>query len=297
MKTFRMRSHLLGAAVCGSFVLMSGLCARADNENLLLGNPSSAKGLAAVGADAATATADNNNFLVEKPEYSLSYNRKNGSPNWVSWHLAQSDRGRSGRSNDFRPDLSLPADSQVSPSAYRGSGYDRGHQCPSGDRTSSAETNSATFLMSNMLPQSPDLNRVVWNKLEEYCRDQIKQGANEEYIVCGGVGSKSTIADGSVNVPAQCWKIVVFLPSGDNDLARITPQTRVLAVLMPNDDAALAGKTWRDFLVSVDSIEEATGYDFLSNVPKAVQDVLEAKVDTGRAPSTRGGGEDTGDAE
>ncbi len=274
-----------------TLALVSG--ARADNENLLLGNPSGAKPLDAaaltmpvVGGELSPVpTANFDNFLVEKPQYSLSYNRKNGGPNWVAWHLAQEDRGHSGRSENFRPDETLPADCQVKPTDYRGSGYDRGHQCPSGDRTANADLNSATFLMSNMLPQAPDLNRIVWNKFEEYCRDQLKMGVNEEYIVCGGVGSKETIADGKVNVPVSCWKIAVILPVGDDDLKRIDANTRIVAVNIPNDDAALAGKTWRDFLVSVDSIETATGYDFLSNVPKDVQDTLEAKVDSGRAPS------------
>ena len=105
--------------------------------------------------------------------------------------------------------------------------------------------------------------------------------------MCGGVGTKETIADGKVNVPQSCWKIAVILPTGEDDLKRIDANTRVIAINIPNDDAALAGKTWRDFLVSVDSIETATSYDFLSTVPKDMQDVLEAKVDSGRAPSTR----------
>ncbi|BCM88891.1 nuclease [Abditibacteriota bacterium] len=293
-----MQASIILSRLCGigfscalTLALVSG--ARADNENLLLGNPSGARPLApaaatpppADGALSPVPTSDFDNFLVEKPQFSLSYNRKNGGPNWVAWHLAQSDRGRSGRSENFRPDETLPADCQIKPTAYRDSGYDRGHQCPSGDRTADKDMNSATFLMSNMLPQAPDLNRILWNKFEEYSRDQLKMGENEEYIICGGVGSKATIADGKVNVPESCWKIVVVLPTGDDDLKRIDAKTRVIAINIPNDDAALAGKTWRDFLVSVDSIETATKYDFLSALPKAVQDTLEAKVDTGRAPS------------
>ena len=295
MRTSIVVNRLCGVAFSCVLTLAWVSGARADNENLLLGNPSGAKVLdaaaqaapAADGALSPVPTSNFDNFLVEKPEYSLSYNRKNGGPNWVAWHLAQSDRGRSGRSENFRPDQTLPADCQVRPTDYRASGYDRGHQCPSGDRTANAELNSATFLMSNMLPQAPQLNRVLWNKFEEYCRDQLKTGENEEYIICGGTGSKATIADGKVNVPLSCWKIAVVLPTGDDDLKRIDAKTRVIAINIPNDDAALEGKTWRDFLVSVDSIETATGYDFLSTVPKDVQDALEAKVDSGRAPATR----------
>lgn len=139
--------------------------------------------------------------------------------------------------------------------------------------------------MSNMLPQAPNLNRGLWAKFEEYCRDQLKGGESEAYIVCGGTGSLKTLAGGKVNVPALCWKVAVLLPSGENDLARIDGKTRVIAILAPNADAALEGKTWRDFLVSVDEVEKATGYDLLSNVSREVQEALEAKVDSGRAPS------------
>ena len=269
---------------------LSPLIARADNENLALGNPSHALTPATLPITDLEALApgfDCDNVLLDKAAYALSYNRTKGGPNWVSWHLEQSDRGRSGRANDFRPDQTLPAPWWIRPSDYRASGYDRGHQCPSADRTSDEQANSATFLMSNMLPQVPDLNRQLWRKFEEYCRDQLKDGAREEYIFCGGSGTKGTIAKGKVNVPASCWKIVVILPTGDDDLARIDAATRVIAINVPNEDGPqIASGSWRSFLVSVDSLEQLTGYDFLSNVPEDVQEVLKAKVDSGRAPNS-----------
>lgn len=271
-------------------LILSPIIARADNENLALGNPSHALTPATptvTDLDAPAPTLDFDNVLLDKAAYALSYNRTKGGPNWVSWHLDQSDRGRSGRSNDFRPDQTLPPQWWIRPSDYRASGYDRGHQCPSADRTSDEKANSATFLMSNMLPQAPDLNRQLWRKFEEYCRDQLKGGANEEYILCGGSGTKGTIANGKVNVPASCWKIVVILPTGDNDLARINAATRVIAINVPNENGPqIADGSWRSFLVSVQSLEQLTGFDFLSNLPRDVQDLLEAKVDSGRAPNS-----------
>lgn len=137
-----------------------------------------------------------------------------------------------------------------------------------------------------MLSQAPDLNRQLWRKFEEYCRSQLKGGANEAYIITGGAGSKERIGGGKVNVPVSCWKIAVILPSGEDDLKRIDAQTRVVAVLMPNEDGPeIAGGKWSDYFTSVDKIEELTGYDFLSNLPKPLQDALEAQVDSGRARS------------
>jgi endonuclease G len=36
---------------------------------------------------------------------------------------------------------------------------------------------------------------------------------------------------------------------------------------------------WRKYRVSVDKIEELTGYNFLSNVPENIQNTIEDKID------------------
>jgi endonuclease G len=47
---------------------------------------------------------------------------------------------------------------------------------------------------------------------------------------------------------------------------------------MPNTNAVGDGK-WTDFRLSVDQIEQRTGYDLLSNLPSDVQRALEAETD------------------
>ncbi|MCV4784831.1 DNA/RNA non-specific endonuclease, partial [Escherichia coli] len=84
-------------------------------------------------------------------------------------------------------DTSLPNGwYQVTSQDYSGSGYDRGHMCPSGDRTNSVENNSATFLMTNMVPQLAANNQGPWEDFESYCRTLASQG-NELYIFSGPV--------------------------------------------------------------------------------------------------------------
>ena len=61
---------------------------------------------------------------MEKPQYSLSYNRSKATANWVAWRLDSSWIGNTQRQNDFRPDPSLPADGISLDSDYSGSGYD-----------------------------------------------------------------------------------------------------------------------------------------------------------------------------
>jgi endonuclease G len=246
---------------------MTLLPSGADNNNALLGFPG-------------TAGKNPDSYLIERPQYTMSYNKDDGGPNWVSWHTEVANLGPVKR-GDFRPDPLLPDDWQIRPTDYRGSGYDRGHVCPSGDRTATTEDNDATFMMSNMLPQTAALNQHVWKSLEDYCRDLANEG-KELYIVAGGVGSAKRIGHGKVNVPQECWKVVVVLPQGDGDLSRVSANTRVIAVTMPNQqNSEVEHADWPQYATSVAQIEKETGFDFFSNLPANVRRQLETKVDKG----------------
>lgn len=241
--------------------------------------PSSNEGHLLLGAPT-KADQSPDNYLLQRNEYSMSYNRSKGGPNWVSWHTDASDLGDLERGK-FAPDPELPASWQIRPNDYKGSGYDRGHLCPSGDRTASRDANNATFYMSNMLPQTAALNQHPWADLENYLREQIRSG-NEIYQVAGGAGVAKTIAGGKVTVPQVCWKVAVIMPEGAGDLKRINAGTRVLAVVMPNvEDERLANGDWRAYLVTPAKIQDTIKVDLFSALPAALQKQLEAKTDQG----------------
>ncbi|HEY0459503.1 MAG TPA: DNA/RNA non-specific endonuclease [Pyrinomonadaceae bacterium] len=239
-----------------------------SNVNLTMGNPSGAT----------TNVAVPTNYLMQKPQYVMSYHRDNGRPNWVSWHLDPSWLGSTPRQDSFRADTSLPVGwYQVQGTDYSGSGYDRGHMCPSADRTKTVADNDATFLMSNMIPQAPTNNQQTWANLESYCRTLAQQGS-ELYIISGGYGNSGFIANGHVAIPTYTWKVVMILPQGTNDVARVATSTRLIAVSIPNNNSVVSD--WRQYRVSVDSVESLTGYDFFSNVPASIQSVIESTIDT-----------------
>lgn len=263
------------AVSCTDTVAPSATATRDDN--LALGNPSGA----------VASTSSPTNYLLVKPQYTLSYNRDQGKPNWVSWHLSRAWLGTAARQDDFRADTDLPAGwYQVKTGDYTGYGFDRGHNCPSADRTGAVADNSATFLLSNMMPQAPSNNQQTWVGLENYCRTLVDAG-NELYIICGsygrgGTGSagyQTTIAGGKVTVPANCWKVVVVLPVGNNDVSRVTSSTRVIAINTPNNNSLNAA--WGGYRTTVDAIEAAAGLDLLSALPLSVQSAVEARTDTG----------------
>lgn len=239
-----------------------------SSVHLTMGNPSSA----------ATDINQPSNYLMTKATYALAYDRDDRRPNWVSWHLASSWLGTTPRQDDFRADTTLPTGwYRVQAGDYSGSGYDRGHMCPSGDRTKTVSDNSSTFLMTNMIPQAPDNNQITWAGLESYCRTLAGQG-NELYIISGGWGTSGFIGAGQIARPTSTWKVIMVLPSGTNDVARVTTSTRLIAVIMPNENGIASD--WHGFRVSVDDVEALTGYNFFSNVPASIQSVIESQVDS-----------------
>ena len=245
-------------------------------EHLVMGNPS----------NAATDVNQPLNYLLAKPQYAVGYNRDRGIPNWVSWHLDASWIGSAARQDDFRPDDTLPSGwYHVQSTDYTGSGFDRGHHSPSADRTRSVPDNSATFLMTNMMPQAPGNNQGPWANLEDYCRSLIS-GGNELYIIAGGVGT-----GGKVTVPEYTWKVIMVLPVGDNDVSRVDANTRTIAIIMPNVDS-VRPDSWQKYLATVDQVEALTGYDFFSNVPVDIQASIESRLDaaSNTAPQTVAGG-------
>ncbi|MBN8825489.1 MULTISPECIES: DNA/RNA non-specific endonuclease [unclassified Spirosoma] len=225
-------------------------------------------------------------YLLVKDQYTISYNKSRGQANWVAWHLQKSDFGSIERKDDFRPDGALPIGwYQVKPTDYSSvDGFDRGHLCPSADRTDAQVNNSATFLMTNIIPQAPALNRGAWANFEEYCRELVWEG-NELYIYSGAYGTqgtgsngaKSVLASGKVVVPARIWKLVVVLPQGDNDASRINNQTIVISIDWPNTQLS-EDKDWDDYLVSPSSIESAANINFLSKLPQSLRSSLRTKT-------------------
>lgn len=264
---------------------------------LLLSAPSFAKVAAVVGN---VPLADNPNvaimpnlenedeIIVSRRQYLISYNKKRRSPNWVSWKLESSDIGSVERTNVFIPDSDLQkylqdnnsTDTVVKASEFTNTCFDRGHQVPSKDRSDSEQNNEETFITSNIVPQTSFLNRVIWNQLEDYSRRLLQQGKNL-YIIAGPIYDEDFGWIGpqkNIPVPSKNFKIIFVLDKnqGPNDINR---NTETISVIMPNvlsngqkptngnacemqrlDALKLVPQfPWEKYKVSVDDVQKVSG--------------------------------------
>ncbi|MDF0715263.1 DNA/RNA non-specific endonuclease [Muricauda sp. 334s03] len=208
--------------------------------------------------------------IVKHNYYALSYSEAHEQAEWVAYtlkkeHLTYDDRERPYFIED--PQVSTKSADWRN---YRGSGYDRGHLLPAGDRRFSEQAYNETFYTSNISPQDKYFNAGIWNRLEQKVRYWCKK-YGEVMVVTGGVLENNLIeiGDEDVDVPHFFYKIVMR-GNGDN--------AKVVAFLIPAKESQ---KALQSFVVSIDEIEEKTGIDFFEKQPKVWQLEIESKVDTG----------------
>jgi DNA/RNA endonuclease G (NUC1) len=230
-------------------------------------------------------------FIVQRAQYTASYNRNRGTPNWVSYDLEATHFGPEDRCDCFTFDPLLPAEfAHYTTAAYTGAGtfhgygIDRGHLARSFDRTSGSLDNATTFYFTNIVPQAADLNQGPWAALETYLGDLARFQDREVYIVAGVAGSKGTVKDeGTITIPASMWKVALVLPR-DHGIADVhtSADVEIIAVLMPND-SGIRTVDWATYRTTVNAIEALSGYDLLGLLPDDVEAMLETGLQRAQA--------------
>ena len=216
-------------------------------------------------------------ILLRRMGYTVSYNPTTREPNWVAWYLSakrlDGDSNRSGV--EFREDESVPEPRATTWDYYR-SRFDRGHQCPAGDNKWSQEAMEESFLLTNICPQNPKLNKYEWNRLESQCRDWAKEYGGV-YVACGPIfsaGSKKTIGEHRVKVPTAFFKVVLCTVG--------TP--KAIGFIYQNIGDK---QDYRSCVRSVDEIEALTGYDFFHLLDDATEKKVEAEANIDDWPQDR----------
>ena len=209
--------------------------------------------------------------LIEHEGFTLLFDTKTMCPRWVAWELtAEETRGKVSRSGvDFKPDDQVPEQYQVASWDYNGGHYGRGHMCPAGDMKWSQQAMQDCHYMTNICPQTAELNKTWWEHLERACRSWARQDGSVQ-IVCGPVFSDNPKRFGKKHrmaVPKGFYKVVLSLKEG---------KEKAIGFYYTNDDAP---QPMEDAVRSVDDIEQLTGIDFFSSLPDKQEDRLEAMTD------------------
>ena len=204
--------------------------------------------------------------IIDRPGYALGYIEYHEQPAWVIYIMtkAEATTKAAKRTNKFSSDPEIPTGSATT-GDYRRSGYDRGHLAPAADMAFSGQTMADSFFMSNMSPQKPAFNRGIWKDLEALVRS-FAITERKIVVVTGPILPKEktvTIGANKVTVPTHYYKVIFDL----------TPPQKMIAFILPNEGS---DKLLREFAVSVDAVEKATGLDFFSKLPKEKQKQLES---------------------
>lgn len=221
-------------------------------------------------APVATTATPSNTILVDYIHFQIAYNPSIRLASYVSYELTADKLKikKAKRTNKFIADPLLVEKNlpYVTPAEYTKSGYDRGHLAPSADFAWDQTVNDSTFVMSNMVPQTPNLNRDAWRRLEDKVR-QWACGEGKITVITGPVftAQDSHLKSGLI-VPQKFFKIVI-----DE-----TPPKKSMTFLY---DQADKGDVLLKRMVPVENVENMTGIAFNKNYP-------ELKNDRSRVPAS-----------
>jgi endonuclease G len=202
-----------------------------------------------------------------KTNYAIHYRYDTKTAEYVVQRITVANiSGPAKRKDNFRPDPAIPKQHQSQLSDYAGFPFDRGHLSPGADNTQDGMVMSESFFLSNMVPQVPNHNRGIWKQLETYVRNWVKEG-KDIYVVSGTIYAPGyqTIGANRVGIPTHMWKVVVDRNS-----------SKSIAFLFPN--APLPVQDLPKYATSIDSVEKATGINFMPRLTKAQESKLETGV-------------------
>ncbi len=212
-----------------------------------------------------------NYSILNNTGYIVGYDESKKNPAWVAFRLFNTDTEIvPPRPDHFSTDKRIAG--PVLPSDYTGSGYDRGHMAPNYGiaRCYGQKGQMESFLMSNIVPQRPDLNRGIWKFLEHREAKRFVCICREVWVVVGPIyyPEHADFIRNKIRIPDAFFNIVIDEIEGVG--------VRVLAFIMPQ--TATAKEPLKQYLTSVDTIEQLTGINFFSELPENIQAVLEATV-------------------
>ena len=210
--------------------------------------------------------------LLDSGAFVVGYDETRRDPAWAAYRLFPNPGTFAfDRLRRFRIDDRTVA--RVSHDDYTNSGFSRGHMAPNFAIMTryGEDAQRASFVMSNVVPQLQALNGGPWENLESLIARDYANNLGGIWVVTGPIYDSTVelLSTSPVEIPDRFFKIVIDELNG---------QPRALAFIMEEHTASPA--VLSSFLVSIDTIETETGFDFFHGLADTVEDPLELNAAT-----------------
>lgn len=231
---------------------------------------------------------------VQILNYALEWDNTKRHANWVAFTFDTTTSADVVKRTDlWAKDPKLPAEMQTGDSDHTNDGFDRGHLCASEDRVYLKEANEQTFYYSNISPQLNDFNGGFWGKLEARVQTWGRSTADgvydKVYVTKGGTLNKllknfkgTTVNGGTPTTDANGFTIHGLACPEYYFMAVLSQKDDVfhaIAFLVPHKEGMTRNPSsdeLKEYVVSVDKLEEETGIDFFCNLPDVLENEVEA---------------------
>ena len=219
--------------------------------------------------------------------YTVYYDTQMYTPLWTAYPLNSTHMGNLKRPGSwtYNPSISYDYQVNVTGNSYS-NGYSRGHMCPNGSRNGISGMQKQTFYVTNQVPQIQNqFNEGIWGSLENAIQGVARK--EEIYVVTGvcfeKVGETKTLnyatpssgTPSKVPVPNYFYKAVLRVKkSGSNITSACT------VAFWFEHKTYSDSSSYPNYTISVDQLEQWTGFDFFVNLPDSIEAAAESQNTT-----------------
>ena len=210
---------------------------------------------------------------VTRSIYTLSNNADTKFADWVAYNVTSDTINGPTRSRYWKADPDLDSSDTLEPGDYDDANAiletDRGHQVPLASFSNTDDWAMLNYL-SNITPQSSDLNQGAWVDLETAVRTMVSEG-QDVFVVSGPLYESNfgTLpeADETHTIPSGYFKVVITDNNG---------WVEASAFIMGQD--ADRRDDYCDTEVTVDEVESRSGLDLMPSLASYKENIVEANL-------------------
>ena len=217
--------------------------------------------------------------------YTAYYDTSTYTSMWVAYPLQSKHMGSESRPSKWTYSSLIDQKYQVNlcDSSYKGDTYSRGHLIPNASRNGIKDMQLQTFHVINSVPQVQNsFNSGIWSSLEGDLQKMAK-GGETLYIVTGvafeKVDETKSVSyiqakDDTKNIPIPnyFYKVVLKVTTSGSTV------TSASTIGFWFENKAYDHSTYSNNAVSVDQVEQWTGFDFFANLPDGVESSAESNT-------------------